>query len=122
LMEYCAFIKLRISAPNLVRPYRIPLSTTGCIIMLTPTFIATFLIMGLATYQTYAFSVAVNAFGILIYHARQRSEMMRMAMCQKEYGPVMTEVEVHSIDNTAPDSDSATAGDITPPYSKTQNR
>jgi amino acid transporter len=121
LMEYCAFIKLRISAPNLVRPYRIPLSTTGCIIMLTPTFIATFFVLGLATYQTYGFSLAVNAFGILIYQARQRSELMRMAMCQKEYGAVMvTEVEVESIDSTAPDGDSATASssDITPPYRK----
>jgi amino acid transporter len=31
LMEYCAFIKLRISAPNLIRPYRIPLSTTAAL-------------------------------------------------------------------------------------------
>jgi amino acid transporter len=123
LMEYCAFIKLRISAPNLVRPYRIPLSTTGCIIMLTPTFIATFLVLGLATYQTYGFSLAVNAIGILIYQARQRSEMMRMAICQKEYGPVMTEVEVDSIDSTtAPDGDSTTAGDITPPNGKNHNK
>jgi hypothetical protein len=46
-----------------------------------------------------------------------------MAMCQKEYGPVMTEVEVETIDSTAPDGDSTTtSGDITPPNGKNHNK
>lgn len=110
LMEYCAFIKLRISQPDIVRPFRVPLNTTGCIIMLIPTFITTFLIFGLATYQTYAFSLCVNLIGVLIFQARQRSEQLRKAMCLKEYSPVTTEAE--SLDPTATDDNS----DLTPQY------
>ncbi|KAG5178672.1 amino acid permease-domain-containing protein [Tribonema minus] len=34
LLEFAAFIKLRMDRPDLPRPFRVPLSTTGCIVML----------------------------------------------------------------------------------------
>lgn len=52
LMEYAAFIKLRISRPDAPRPYRVPLSTTACIIALVPTIFATVLVMLVASYTT----------------------------------------------------------------------
>lgn len=36
LTEFAAFIALRIKAPDLRRPYRVPLPTWGCILMLLP--------------------------------------------------------------------------------------
>jgi amino acid transporter len=74
LMEYCAFIKLRISRPDLERPYRIPLSTVGCIILFTPPILVTLFLLGLATYSTYIFVICVNIVGILVLCAKQRSE------------------------------------------------
>jgi len=32
LFEYAAFFKLRVSRPDLARPYRIPLNTLGCVL------------------------------------------------------------------------------------------
>ena len=36
LTEFAAFIWLRISAPDLHRPYRVPLPTWACVVMLLP--------------------------------------------------------------------------------------
>lgn len=36
LMEFAAFIWLRVAAPELHRPYRVPLPTWGCALMLLP--------------------------------------------------------------------------------------
>ena len=36
LTEFAAFIALRIRAPDLRRPYRVPLPTWGCVLMLLP--------------------------------------------------------------------------------------
>jgi amino acid transporter len=36
LLEFAAFIWLRIKAPQLPRPYRVPFGTVGCILMLLP--------------------------------------------------------------------------------------
>jgi amino acid transporter len=41
ILVFASFIKLRISCPDLKRPFRIPLSTGGCILMVAP---ATFLL------------------------------------------------------------------------------
>ena len=44
LLEFGAFIALRVRAPRLARPFRVPLGTVGCVLMLTP---ATILLVGL---------------------------------------------------------------------------
>ncbi len=36
LLEFAAFIALRVRAPHLKRPFRVPLSTLGCVLMLAP--------------------------------------------------------------------------------------
>lgn len=79
LMEYCAFIKLRISQPEKERPYRIPLNTFGCILLITPTIVVTLLLLGLATYTTYIFVVCTNIIGLLVYYGKVRSERARAA-------------------------------------------
>jgi amino acid transporter len=75
LMEYAAFIKLRISRPDVERPYKIPLGTIGCTILFTPPIMLTVLVLGLATYATYAFVLVVNIVGLLVIWAKKRSDV-----------------------------------------------
>jgi amino acid transporter len=92
LMEYSAFIKLRISRPNLERPWRIPLNTFGCILLFTPTFLITFLVLGLSTYSTFIFTICTNAVGMLVFKAKERSERIRRAEeeAEKAEGSIAT--------------------------------
>lgn len=93
LLEYFAFIKLRISRPDLPRPFRIPLNTTGCIICLIPTIFFTLLIMLLADIQTYLFAMGANVIGMLIFYARRReleSPSLCKSLCTRRYNRVET--------------------------------
>lgn len=67
LMEYAAFIKLRVSQSNVPRPYRIPLNTCGCILFVAPAVLMTLLVMALASYMTYIYFSAALICGLLIY-------------------------------------------------------
>lgn len=67
LMEYAAFLKLRITRPDLHRPWRIPLSTVGCILFFLPTFAFTLLVLSLSNYETFIFGIGNISVGILIY-------------------------------------------------------
>jgi hypothetical protein len=73
LMEYGAFVKLRITRSDLLRPYQIPLSTTACVIFFLPAIGGTLLVMSLASGKTFVFSVFVNIFGIAVYRMRKGS-------------------------------------------------
>ena len=72
LIEYAAFIKLRISHPDLHRPWRLPLNTAGCIVLFIPPFCCTIFLLSLATYQTYIFSICVNSIGVILYVSKRR--------------------------------------------------
>uniref|UniRef100_A0A7S1BU33 Amino acid permease/ SLC12A domain-containing protein n=1 Tax=Corethron hystrix TaxID=216773 RepID=A0A7S1BU33_9STRA len=66
LVEYAAFVRLRVSRPDLHRPYRIPIGTLGCAAMLLPAAFFVLLLMALATWQSYAaFGVTVAVGGLL---------------------------------------------------------
>lgn len=67
LFEFAAFIKLRMTRPDLHRPWRIPFGTTGCILFLTPTLIMTVVVLLLASWTTYLFSLGTVAFGAVLY-------------------------------------------------------
>ena len=103
LMEYCAFIKLRISRPELHRPWRCPLSTFGCVLLFIPTFGFTLAVLLLATYTTYLFSIGVNLLGILLYMARKRG-VWGGAFIKTDYDRV----------NFASEADDLTNGELTP--------
>ena len=67
IMEYAAFVKLRVSQPDLHRPYRIPLGTFGCCLLFALPVIMTLIVMSLASWSTLVFSLAVNGVGLAIY-------------------------------------------------------
>lgn len=67
LLEYSAFIKLRVSRPEIVRPFRVPFGTRGCVLGLVPTVMFTCLVLLLADWTTYLFSISVSVVGLFIY-------------------------------------------------------
>lgn len=64
LMEYAAFIKLRISEPDIERPYRIPLNTFGCVLLITPACLFLFYLMLIASKMTYVYFAILSIFGV----------------------------------------------------------
>ena len=72
LFQYAAFLELRVSRPDLERPYKIPIeSTLGCAFFFAPTIAITVLVMGLASYSTMCFSVGSWIVGYLLYAAKE---------------------------------------------------
>ncbi|MBA0698172.1 hypothetical protein Goari_021677 [Gossypium aridum] len=76
LLEFAAFIKLRIKRPDLHRPYRVPLETFGVTMLCLPPALLLVLVMCLASATTFIVSGIVIIIGILMYpvlvHAKDR--------------------------------------------------
>ena len=66
IMEFIAFIKLRIQHPTAQRPYKVPLSTSGCIGMLALPTALIFLVLALSTAKVMAVSMAAMFLGLLL--------------------------------------------------------
>jgi len=77
LMEYAAFFKLRISRPELERPYRIPLNTFGCVIFFLPAIACTVAVMLLATYTTITFAIGSYITGLAVFYCKNKSKVQR---------------------------------------------
>ncbi|KAK4437997.1 putative polyamine transporter [Sesamum alatum] len=69
LLEFAAFIKLRIKLPDLHRPYKIPLGTFGATILCLPPVSLLVLVMCLASPRTYLVSGLVIILGFALYPA-----------------------------------------------------
>lgn len=66
LMEYAAFLKLRIDKPHIHRPFKIPLGTLGCCLLFLPSICLTLIVLAFADTNTYIFSICVIMTGILL--------------------------------------------------------
>ncbi|CAB9509058.1 Probable polyamine transporter At3g19553 [Seminavis robusta] len=86
IMEYAAFLKLRISKPDVDRPYKVPLGTFGCAIALIPTIMALVAVIALASYTTICVNAVTITFGILAYTLTRRMQ----ASNQYERVPAMS--------------------------------
>ncbi|KAG9440262.1 hypothetical protein H6P81_020427 [Aristolochia fimbriata] len=77
LLEFAAFIKLRVHKPELHRPYKIPLQTLGITLLCVPPTVLLILVMCLASVRTLIVSGSVIIFGFLLYpaigHAKNKS-------------------------------------------------
>lgn len=69
LLEFAAFIKLRIKRPDLSRPYRVPLQTFGATMLCLPPALLLILVMCLASARTYFVSGLLIMIGMLLYPA-----------------------------------------------------
>ncbi|KAF9665950.1 hypothetical protein SADUNF_Sadunf16G0178400 [Salix dunnii] len=76
LLEFAAFIKLRIKKPELHRPYKVPLQTFGATLLCLPPAMLLVLVMCLASVQTFLGSSVIILLGFLLYptlvHAKDR--------------------------------------------------
>lgn len=76
ILEFAAFIRLRIKKPDLHRPYRVPLQTFGVTMLCVPPTLLLVLVMCLASAKTFLVSGTVILVGLLLYplliHARDK--------------------------------------------------
>lgn len=86
LLEYAAFFKLRVSRPNIERPYRIPLNTIGCAVFFFPAIAGTLLVIALADFTTYYFALGSFVTGCLVYAAKQRYEKSALLLSDADAG------------------------------------
>ncbi|KAM7265375.1 hypothetical protein ACFE04_003058 [Oxalis oulophora] len=67
LLEFAAFIKLRIKKPDLHRPYKVPLGTLGVTLLCLPPAVLLVLVMCLASLKTFFISGSVVILGFFLY-------------------------------------------------------
>ncbi|MCD9559694.1 hypothetical protein HAX54_017856 [Datura stramonium] len=76
LLEFAAFIKLRIKKPFLHRPYKVPLQTFGAIMLCLPPALLLLFVMYLASLKTYIVSGSIIILGLFLYpaivHAKEK--------------------------------------------------
>jgi hypothetical protein len=68
-------VRLRVSKPDLERPYRIPFNTIGCCLLLVPPILATCIVLLLASFITYAYALATILAALAIYKVRSPIEV-----------------------------------------------
>ncbi|KAI3702348.1 hypothetical protein L6452_28084 [Arctium lappa] len=69
LLEFAAFIKLRLKKPDLHRPYKVPLKTFGATMLCVPPATLLLLVMCLASARTFLVTGAVIVLGFALYPA-----------------------------------------------------
>ena len=67
LLEFAAFIRLRLKKPDLHRPYKVPLRTFGVVMLCLPPALMLVLVMCLASLRTFFVSGAVIVVGFVLY-------------------------------------------------------
>ena len=66
ILEFIAFIKLRVTHPNASRPYKIPLGTIGAVLMIIPPAILIIVVMAIASYKVMAVSILAMVIGFVL--------------------------------------------------------
>ncbi|ONK79958.1 uncharacterized protein A4U43_C01F12260 [Asparagus officinalis] len=77
LLEFIAFIKLRMKYPTASRPYKVPLGTTGGILMLIPPTLLILMVLALASFKVMILSVAAMLVGFLLQPCLKFAEKKR---------------------------------------------
>ncbi|THU72350.1 hypothetical protein C4D60_Mb04t11170 [Musa balbisiana] len=78
ILEFVAFIKLRLIYPNAPRPYKIPLGTAGCILMIIPPTILICVVLALATLKVMVVSVIAMLIGFILQPCLKHVEKKRL--------------------------------------------
>lgn len=79
IMEFVAFIKLRVEQPAAARPYRVPLGTAGCVLMLLPPAALICVVLALSSFKVMTVSLTAVFFGLLLHPFLKLAERRRWA-------------------------------------------
>ncbi|XP_019705703.1 polyamine transporter PUT1 isoform X2 [Elaeis guineensis] len=66
LLEFVAFIRLRIKNPRASRPYKVPLGTIGCILMIIPPTLLIFVVLVFSSLKVMLVSLAAVIIGLIL--------------------------------------------------------
>uniref|UniRef100_A0A0A9EWB6 Amino acid transporter transmembrane domain-containing protein n=1 Tax=Arundo donax TaxID=35708 RepID=A0A0A9EWB6_ARUDO len=66
ILEFTAFITLRVTHPTASRPYKIPLGTIGAVLMIIPPALLIVVVMTLASYKVMAVSIMAMVVGFVL--------------------------------------------------------
>jgi amino acid transporter len=66
LLEFLSFVLLRVRRPDAPRPYRVPLSTSGCVAMLVPATALILTVLSLSTLKVALVSLGAVAVGLVL--------------------------------------------------------
>ncbi|OMO92700.1 Amino acid/polyamine transporter I [Corchorus olitorius] len=77
IMEFIAFVKLRIDHPAESRPYKIPLGTVGSIIMCIPPSLLILVVLAFASFKVMVISMVAVIIGLILEPCLRYSEKKR---------------------------------------------
>nr|XP_048336428.1 probable polyamine transporter At1g31830 isoform X2 [Ziziphus jujuba var. spinosa]XP_048336431.1 probable polyamine transporter At1g31830 isoform X2 [Ziziphus jujuba var. spinosa] len=83
LMEFIAFVKLRIKCPAVSRPYKIPISTVGAILICFPPTLLIFVVLALASLKVMVISILGIIIGLVLEPCLRFSEKKRWLRFQR---------------------------------------
>ncbi|WOH03827.1 hypothetical protein DCAR_0623227 [Daucus carota subsp. sativus] len=66
LVEFVAFMKLRVNYPAATRPYKVPLGTTGAILMFIPPTLLIFVVLAVAPLKVMMISLSALVIGLVL--------------------------------------------------------
>lgn len=95
LLEFAAFLWLRIQQPNLVRPFCIPLNTVGVCLLLLPASILIVLILFLASLKTVLLGIFISVLGCVVHpclEVARRRRWFTFAAISKDYNSMLVEL------------------------------
>uniref|UniRef100_A0A7N0VMB1 Amino acid permease-like protein n=1 Tax=Kalanchoe fedtschenkoi TaxID=63787 RepID=A0A7N0VMB1_KALFE len=97
ILEFLAFIILRIKQPATSRPYKIPVGTTGSIIMCIPPTILICVVLALSTLKVMVVSLVAVAIGLLMQPCLRHME-------KKKWVKFSTSSDLPDLDITTPEN------------------
>ncbi|XP_038706659.1 probable polyamine transporter At1g31830 isoform X2 [Tripterygium wilfordii] len=77
IMEFIAFVKLRMEHPAASRPYRIPIGTAGSILMCIPPTILILVVLAIASFKVMVISIIAVIIGLVLEPCLRFSEKKR---------------------------------------------
>ncbi|KDP33289.1 hypothetical protein JCGZ_13076 [Jatropha curcas] len=77
IMEFIAFVKLRIENPQITRPYKIPVGTVGAILICIPPTLLILVVLALASLKVIAISIIAVVLGLVMQPCLTYAESKR---------------------------------------------
>ncbi|KAL6500919.1 hypothetical protein OROHE_025116 [Orobanche hederae] len=74
IMEFVAFVKLRVEHPDAPRPYKVPFSTFGAILMCVPPSLLILVVLAFASFKVMVISLVAVVIGLVLQPCLKYSE------------------------------------------------